>query len=68
LVEEKKKLLSKADLSQQIKINKEIAEIYRNYQNGLDIISSVSLNSQRSASGEQTIANKSMKKYQSQTF
>jgi hypothetical protein len=47
-IEEKKNLLVKADLNQQIKINKEIAQLYREYNYYDGNLSSISLANNRS--------------------
>lgn len=63
-------MLFKADLSQQIKVNKEIAELYRKYQNCQENVASIPSNSNNrfSVAEDQISMNKNIKKYQSQTF
>lgn len=60
-------MLKTADLSQQIKLNKEIAELYRGYNEVDNNLSSLSLMNNQSMIPEPP-QNKIMKKHQSQTF
>lgn len=63
-------MMLKADLSQQIKINKEIALLYRRYQNSQESVASIPSNSKNmsNVAEDQLSVSKNMKKYQSQTF
>lgn len=61
-------MLLTADLQGQIRINKEIAQLYREYNDFDNNLSSISLKNNRSQAPEAPISYRTMKKHQSETF
>jgi hypothetical protein len=68
LIDNKKKQLLNADLKLHIKINKEIAQLYRQYNDVEYNFSAMSLKNNQSIPPELPFTYKTMKKHQSQTF
>lgn len=68
LITAKKNLLLTADLQGQIRINKEIAQLYREFNDFDNNLSSVSLKNNRSQAPEAPVSYRTMKKHQSETF